>query len=279
MMNSKLKTRTLKILLAIGLLLVASPQAWAAVEFIKPNDSAEQIAQLPTYSKGQSSSKSHAPEPSTLALIGSGFLSMLVSFMRRTYHIAKRAVDIIGSVIGLVLCWPIIVITAILIKCISPGPVFFSQVRVGKDGKLFEIYKFRTMKVDAEKETGPIWAVKNDTRLIPMIGNFMRKSRIDEIPQFINVLRGDMSIIGPRPERPMFVEQFTRQIPGYTARLEVKPGITGLAQVRHRYDETLADVRKKIRYDRLYIKNICLWTDALVILRTVRVVLTGTGAK
>ena len=132
--------------------------------------------------------------------------------------------------------------------------------------------------VDAEKFSGPVWATKNDNRLIPG-GNFLRRSKIDEIPQFINVLKGEMSIIGPRPERPFFVERLKKQIPDYEKRLKIKPGITGLAQVLHRADETIKDVRKKIKYDILYIKKMCLLTDVRILIKTVRVVLTGSVAR
>lgn len=201
-----------------------------------------------------------------------------MSFLRRTYFLAKRAVDVTGAAIGLILLSPLLLITSILIKLTSKGPIFYSQVRVGKNGKHFEIYKFRTMKVDAEKGTGPVWASKNDNRLTP-IGGILRKARIDEIPQFVNVLRGDMSLVGPRPERPMFVEQLKNQISGYEKRLDVKPGITGLAQVWHNYDETIEDVRKKIKYDVLYIRKACFWTDVRILLRTFKVVFTGAGAR
>ncbi|MCK5215242.1 MAG: exopolysaccharide biosynthesis polyprenyl glycosylphosphotransferase [Candidatus Omnitrophica bacterium] len=222
--------------------------------------------------------KTSAPEPSTMALFGSGLLGMVVSFIRKTYHIAKRIFDIIGSFIAIIILLPLLAITAMLIKLTSKGPIFFTQQRVGKGGELFDIFKFRTMKVDAEKETGPVWTAQNDSRLIP-IGNFLRKAHIDEIPQFINVLRGEMSIIGPRPERPIFVEKFKKEIQGYEYRLAVKPGITGLAQVWHKYDETIEDVKKKIKYDLLYIKKVCLWTDIRIVIRTFRVVFTGEGAR
>lgn len=222
--------------------------------------------------------KARAPEPSSLALFGSGLLGMLLSFVRSTYILAKRIFDIIISILAVVFLSPLFLITAILIKCTSRGPVIFTQVRVGKEGQHFEIYKFRTMRVDAEKMSGPVWAQENDPRLIP-IGRFLRKTHIDEIPQFFNVLKGDMSFIGPRPERPIFVEKFKKEIQDYEKRLQVKPGITGMAQVWHRYDETIADVRKKIKYDLLYIRKVCLWTDLMICLRTVRVVLTGEGAR
>ena len=190
----------------------------------------------------------------------------------------KRGIDILGSVIAIVLFSPLVLLVAILVKLTSRGPILYTQTRVGVNGDEFKIYKFRTMRTDAEKDSGPVWAKANDSRLTP-IGNFLRKSHIDEIPQFVNVLRGEMSIIGPRPERPIFVEQLKKQIDGYEKRLMVKPGITGLAQVWHRYDETIEDVKKKIRYDLLYIKKMCLWTDVRIMFRTVRVVLTGEGAR
>ena len=203
---------------------------------------------------------------------------MIISFVRKTYHIAKRSVDIIGSILGIIFSFPICLLAIVLVKLTSKGPMLFRQERVGKDGEVFMMYKFRTMRVDAEKLTGPVWASKNDSRITP-VGNFLRKTRIDEIPQFINVLKGEMSIIGPRPERPFFVKQLREQILDYEKRLSVKPGITGLAQVLHRYDETLQDVRKKVKYDIHYIKNVCIWTDLQIVLRTFRVVITGQGAR
>lgn len=224
------------------------------------------------------SNESRAPEPSSLVLFASGLMGMVFRFIQRTYDRAKRLFDIIGSLTALVILSPLCLLVALAIKMTSRGPVFFSQTRVGKDGKLFEIIKFRTMKTDAEKETGPVWALANDSRLIP-IGNFLRKAHIDEIPQFLNVLKGEMSIIGPRPERPEFIPKLRESIPLYETRLMVKPGITGLAQVRHRYDETIEDVKKKVRYDRFYINKLNFWTDLLIVMRTVRVVFTGEGAR
>jgi exopolysaccharide biosynthesis polyprenyl glycosylphosphotransferase len=186
--------------------------------------------------------------------------------------------DIAISSLCLVVLSPLCLLTAILIKLTSKGPIFYSQTRSGKHGKDFEIYKFRTMKTDAEKTSGPVWALAQDNRITP-IGKFLRKSRIDEIPQFINVLKGDMSVIGPRPERPIFVEKLEGKISDYKKRLTVKPGITGLAQVYHRYDENIDDVRKKVKYDILYIKNIRFTTDIRIILRTFLVILTGFGAR
>ncbi len=218
------------------------------------------------------------PEPSTILLFGGGLFGMIVSFVRRTYAATKRVLDILAGIIGLVVLSPLFLITAIIIRIGSKGPIFYKQERVGKDGKTFWIYKFRTMKVDAEKETGPVWASENDNRIIPC-GKFLRKAHVDEIPQFINILKGEMSLVGPRPERPVFVKKFAQEIPEYEKRLLVKPGLTGLAQVWHRYDETIEDVKKKIKYDLLYIKKICLWTDLRIFFRTFRVVLTGEGAR
>ena len=279
--NKSIKKISLVILLVLASTLVVT-SAWATMTMIDYkgsqdiyplNDHQKQISD--TYA---STPRSRAPEPSTLALFGSGFIGMIISFVRRTYYIAKRIFDFVVSVVAVIILSPLFLLTALLVKFSSKGPVIFTQVRVGKDGQLFKIFKFRTMKMDAEKETGPVWAAKDDPRLIP-VGKFLRKSHMDEIPQFFNVLRGEMSVIGPRPERPEFVEDLKEKIPGYEKRLAVKPGITGLAQVWHRYDETLEDVKKKIKYDLLYIKKVCLWTDIRIFLRTFRVVLTGEGAR
>jgi exopolysaccharide biosynthesis polyprenyl glycosylphosphotransferase len=259
-------------ILFIAIALFAVPgsitKTHAAGAELKPQEASAQV-NMP---------RSNAPEPSSFLLFGSGIFTMLMAFLRRAYHIGKRVMDIAVASIAVVILAPLCLLVAVLIKLTSKGPVFYSQIRSGKDGKQFEIYKFRTMRTDAEKDSGPVWAKAKDNRITP-IGNFLRKSRVDEIPQFINVLKGDMSVIGPRPERPMFVETLGEQIGDYKKRLVVKPGITGLAQVYHRYDESIADVRKKVKYDILYIKNICFSTDILIILRTFRVILTGFGAR
>ena len=260
------------------------PVAWATLSLAMPHGTA--VSTQPSTSQPTVATipdqmekpRSRAPEPSTMMLFGSGIMGMAASLVRRTYRSVKRVFDIVASLVGILFLSPLFLCAAALIKCTSRGPILFTQTRVGKDGKLFEIYKFRTMRVNAEKETGPVWAADNDPRLIP-IGRFLRKAHIDEIPQFINILKGEMSLIGPRPERPVFVDQFKKEICDYEKRLSVKPGLTGLAQVWHKYDETIEDVRKKIKYDLLYIKKLCLWTDVRILLRTVRVVLTGEGAR
>ncbi|MGB9664221.1 MAG: undecaprenyl-phosphate glucose phosphotransferase [Ignavibacteria bacterium] len=188
----------------------------------------------------------------------------------------KRLMDIVFSLIILIVTLPITLLVAIAIKLDSEGPVFYKQIRVGKDGKEFKIYKFRSMYKDAEKHTGPVWSTKNDPR-ITRVGRIIRKFRLDEIPQFINVLRGEMSLVGPRPERPYFVEKLSQEIPLYKRRLKVKPGITGWAQVKHKYDESIEDVKKKLQYDLYYIENISLKMDLKILFRTIFVVLFGKG--
>ncbi len=231
-----------------------------------------------SYAQSNNGSLVVAPEPGTVALVSTGFAGWIVSVARRRFQQFKRAFDLIASSVGLVLVSPLIAFTAVLIKIVSPGPVFFKQERVGYKGRIFDIYKIRTMKVDAEKDTGPIWARENDSRLIKF-GKLIRRLHIDELPQLLNVLRGDMSIVGPRPERPVFVEKLSGEISDYRKRINVKPGITGLAQVRHKYDETIKDVRKKVKYDLLYIREMCFMVDLRILLRTVMVAALGKGAR
>jgi lipopolysaccharide/colanic/teichoic acid biosynthesis glycosyltransferase len=190
------------------------------------------------------------------------------------YLAVKRCMDIFVSVIGLILLSPVFLIVAALIKSNSRGPVFFGQERVGKDGKLFKMYKFRTMVIDAEKKTGPVWAAENDPR-ITAVGRFLRKNRIDEFPQLLNVIRGNMTMVGPRPERPFFVDHFMERIPGYSRRLDVTPGITGLAQLRNGYDRNATDVILKLKYDVTYIRNMKMSTDLRLLAETFFSGLTG----
>ena len=188
----------------------------------------------------------------------------------------KRVMDIVLSFLLIIVTLPITLISALLIRIQSKGPIFYKQQRMGLNGKIFKIYKFRSMIQDAEKHTGPVWSTKDDPRITP-VGSFIRKARIDEIPQVINILKGDMSFVGPRPERPFFVEKLSEEIPLYRRRLKVRPGVTGWAQVKHKYDETIEDVKVKLRYDLFYIENMSLRMDFKIIFRTVFVVLFGKG--
>ena len=224
------------------------------------------------------SNRGRAPEPSTIALMMSGFLAAVIRFARRRFDEFKRGFDIVVSLIGLIASSPVLLISVLILKITSPGPALFRQIRVGRNGYLFDIFKLRTMVVDAESQTGPVWARENDPR-VTSFGKFLRKSRIDEIPQLVNVLRGEMSIIGPRPERPEFVNILSREISDYQKRLQVRPGITGLAQIKQAYDSTIKDVRRKVKFDLLYIKRMCFLTDFRILLGTVAVVLTGRGAR
>jgi len=190
----------------------------------------------------------------------------------------KRAFDIAFALIGILVALPLMPIIALLIKIDSPGPVFFRQLRVGGREKGFLLYKFRTMCQDAESKTGAVWAQKNDPR-VTRIGRILRKTRIDEIPQLFNVLKGDMSFVGPRPERPEFVEKLKEKIPYYSKRHSVKPGVTGWAQVRYPYGASVEDALEKLRYDLYYIKNYSLLLDFGIILDTVKVVLFGRGGQ
>jgi exopolysaccharide biosynthesis polyprenyl glycosylphosphotransferase len=189
---------------------------------------------------------------------------------RVAYHVIKRVMDIVISFFGLLICLPLLVFVAILMKITSPGPIFYRQKRVGKNKELFVLIKLRTMIVDAEKHTGPIWAKENDER-VTHIGRFLRRTRIDELPQFWNVLKGEMSLIGPRPERPHFVEQY-KELQG--GRLMLKPGLTGMAQVYGTYH---THPRDKWRYGRLYIKNQSLWLDFKILLKTIGVIIMKRG--
>ena len=200
-------------------------------------------------------------------------------FHKPAYAIVlKRTVDILASSLGLLLAAPIALLAILLIRLDSRGPIFFRQPRVGQDGLEFNVLKFRTMRVDAESRTGPVWAKANDDR-VTRVGRFLRLTRIDEIPQMLNVLAGQMSFVGPRPERPFFVRELSREIPFYPLRLTVKPGITGWAQVNHHYGASVGDAAEKLRYDLYYIKNMSPLFDLNIILRTVGVVLFGKGAR
>ena len=194
----------------------------------------------------------------------------------RVYRRITSILDVVCAVVILISTLPVMLVVAIAIKLDSDGPVFYSQERVGLHGRPFRIVKFRSMRADAEKN-GAMWATQTDPR-ITSVGKLIRKCRIDELPQLVNVIRGEMSLIGPRPERPVFVEELERQIKYYGQRHLIKPGLTGWAQVRYRYGSSIEDAREKLRYDLYYIKNQSPWLDALILLETVRIVLFGRGA-
>lgn len=200
-------------------------------------------------------------------------------FRRRVLAMGlKRALDIVCSLAGLLALAPLMMLIGVLIKLDTPGPVFYRQTRVGMRGMPYRIWKFRSMRQDAESKGAALWAAADDPR-ISKVGRWLRKWRIDEIPQLINVLKGEMSLVGPRPERPVFVQELRETIPYYDLRHTVRPGITGWAQVRFRYAASAHDAHVKLQYDLYYVKNLGLLLDARVIMETVRVVVLGEGAR
>jgi len=237
--------------------------------------------------------------------IGGAALGLLLAVMAMFDKGLKKMLDIGGAALGLLLALPIFIIIPILIKLTSRGPVFYTQERIGINrrrrirriyktdingenrirerrridnyGRPFKVIKFRTMMQDAEKKSGAVWATQNDPR-VTTLGRFLRKTRIDEIPQLINVIKGDMSMVGPRPERPIFVRDLKDRVPNYEVRLRVKPGITGLAQVSQGYDSSIESVADKVSHDVKYIRSWSIFTDLKILARTVVVVLTGRGA-
>ncbi len=194
-----------------------------------------------------------------------------------TCHL-RRILNLALAFVGFVLAMPVMVLVGIAIKLESRGPLFYIQERVGKNGRLFKIVKFRSMGADAERDTGPIWAEKADPR-VTRVGRIIRKLRLDELPQFINVIRGDMNFVGPRPERPVFVEQLSEMIPYYQQRHLIKPGLTGWAQIKFPYAASVEDAFEKLRYDLYYIKNRSLFLDGIIIFETVKTVLFGKGGR
>ena len=191
--------------------------------------------------------------------------------------LSKRVLDFSVSLAGLILSFPIAAVSALIIKLESPGPVLYSQERVGEKGRTFWIYKFRSMRCDAESN-GPVWAEENDCR-VTRFGSFMRKTRIDEIPQLWNILKGEMSFVGPRPERPFFVEQLKKKIPYYSLRHNVKPGLTGWAQISYPYGASEEDALHKLEYDLYYIKNLCFSMDILIGMQTIKIILFQKGSR
>jgi len=212
----------------------------------------------------------------TSQIYGIPLIDIMPELMPEWEKKIKRIMDIIVSLLILAVSSPILFLTSIAIKIDSKGPVLFKQERLGQNGNPFNVLKFRSMIVDAEKYSGPVWSQKDDPRVTRM-GKFVRRVRIDEIPQMYNVLKGEMSLVGPRPEREFFVEKLSKEIPYYKRRLKVRPGVTGWAQIKHKYDETIEDVKVKLQYDLFYIENISIRMDLKILLRTVYVVLFGKG--
>jgi sugar transferase (PEP-CTERM system associated) len=208
--------------------------------------------------------------PSSL-IFSNGFKSSSIT------RIIKRGIDISGSIIGLTLLFPVNLMVAIAIKLDSKGPIFYRQERMGEDGKKFRLLKFRSMRANAE-ENGPEWAKVNDQR-VTRVGRMIRKWRLDEIPQMVNVLRGEMSFVGPRPERPVFVEQLEEEIPYYSLRNAIKPGITGWAQISYPYGASKEDALEKLKYDLYYVKHMSFLFDLTIIFETVKIVVLGRGAR
>jgi exopolysaccharide biosynthesis polyprenyl glycosylphosphotransferase len=212
----------------------------------------------------------------TNQIYGFPLIEIMPEIMQPWEQSMKRLTDIFVSILVLTLSAPLWIVIAIAIKMDTPGPVVYSQERVGKDGKNFRMHKFRSMRADAEKDSGPVWAPEKDRR-VTNVGRFLRNSRLDEIPQFINVLDGDMSLVGPRPERPFFVEKLSKEIPLYNRRLKVRPGITGWAQIKQGYDRSIEDVKSKVRYDLFYIENMSFRMDIKILLFTFYIMLMGKG--
>jgi sugar transferase (PEP-CTERM system associated) len=214
-----------------------------------------------------------------LDFVNAGWLVFGDGFNQGSLRTAvKRVFDLVCSMALLMLASPVMAVTALLIKLDSRGAVFYQQERVGANGTTFMVIKFRSMRTDAEKDGTPRWASAQDDR-VTRVGHIIRRLRIDELPQLINVLKGEMSLVGPRPERPFFVDQLTRDIPYFAVRHSVKPGVTGWAQVRYQYGATVEDSQQKLQYDLYYVKNHSLFLDVLVLFETVGVVLTGKGAR
>jgi exopolysaccharide biosynthesis polyprenyl glycosylphosphotransferase len=211
----------------------------------------------------------------TNAIYGFPLIEISPQLMTPWEESLKRTLDVVVSLLILVVGMPVWLLIAAIVKLDSPGQILYKQERVGRDSEPFSIIKFRSMAEDAEK-AGPQWANKKDPR-ITRVGKWLRKLHLDEVPQMLNVLSGDMSLVGPRPERPMFVETLSKEIPLYTRRLKVRPGITGWAQVKHQYDASIEDVKKKVQYDLYYIENMSLRMDMKILFSTASHMLLGKG--
>jgi sugar transferase (PEP-CTERM system associated) len=196
----------------------------------------------------------------------------------RVLAAAKRVIDVVVACIILAITMPLMAVVAAVVKLTSRGPALYHQQRVGQHGRIFTVHKFRTMQDNAEAETGPVWATKGGDARVTRVGRWLRRTRLDELPQLVNVLRGEMSLVGPRPERPEFVADLTREIPYYGQRHIIRPGITGWAQVRYTYGASTEDALQKLQYDLFYIKNLSLALDLVVIISTVKTVILHKGA-
>ena len=212
----------------------------------------------------------------TEQIYGLPLIEVMPEPMRYWELSTKRFIDLGVSILVLILLSPLWIVLAFLVRFTSSGPAIFRQERVGKNGRPFTMYKYRTMRQNAEAETGPVWASEDDPRYT-RLGRWLRKTRLDEIPQLFNVLKGEMSLVGPRPERRFFVDKLVNEIPLYTRRLRVKPGITGLAQVKWKYDESVEDVKQKVKYDLFYISNMSIRLDLKILFATLRTALLGKG--
>lgn len=245
---------------------------WPAQELLRCKLDGVRVTDLPAFFERETGRIQLETLNTSWLIFSDGFTQGLVKTL------AKRAFDLAASLALLALVWPLMLLAAALIYREDRGPVLYRQERVGQDGGLFTLVKFRSMRMDAERDGTPQWAKRDDER-VTRIGRVLRKIRVDELPQLFNVLRGEMSFVGPRPERPHFVQELSRQIPFYNCRHTVKPGITGWAQVRYRYGASVEDAIEKLQYDLYYVKNNSIFLDLVILLQTAQVLVWNDGAR